>query len=83
MIKAPTSKASQQSPVCPHVVDRGKNKYKGTLRHLILKSPSVCHSFFPSFIPLKFSSTMLHNSVRHASAYRNASTLKKSNRGAA
>ena len=41
--------------------------------NLILKSPSVCHSFFHSFIPLKFSSTVLHNSVRHAPSCRKAS----------
>ena len=45
--------------------------------YLILKSPSVCHSFFLSFIlsfiPLKFSSAVLHNSIRHAPACRNAS----------
>ena len=46
------------------------------LRHLILKSPRVCHSFFHSFIPLKISSTVLHNSVRHAPVCRNASLQK-------
>ena len=33
-------------------------------------------SFFHSFIPFKFSSTVLYNSVRHASACRNASDFK-------
>ena len=33
-------------------------------------------SFILSFIPLKFSSTVLYNSVRHASACRNASDFK-------
>ena len=49
----------------------------------VLKSPSVCHSFFHSFIlsfiPLKFSSTVLYNSVRHTSAYRNTSLPKRFN----
>ena len=39
--------------------------------YLILKSPSVCHSFFHSFVPLK-SSTVLYNSVRQVPACRNA-----------
>ena len=52
--------------------------------HLILKSPSVCHSFilsfflsfFLSFIPLKFSSMVSYNSVKHVAACQNASILK-------
>ena len=40
------------------------------------KPEPVFLSFFLSFIPLKFSSTVLYNSVRHASACRNASLPK-------
>ena len=36
----------------------------------------MCHSFLHSFIPLKFSSTVLYNSVRHSPACRNASSYK-------
>ena len=40
-----------------------------------IKKPE-CVSFFHSFIPFKFFSTVLYNSVRHASACRNASDFK-------
>ena len=50
---------------------------------LIVKSPRLCLSFFLSFchsvIPLKFTSTVLYNSVRHAPACQNAIWGKWSN----
>ena len=46
--------------------------------HLMLKSPSVCHSFILSFLPSsQIFLNGVYNSLRHASACRNASVLCK------